>query len=235
MSPPGSALDSPAAHHGDVRPPGDRRLETPRAAGVAGLAFAVLFVASILLVRNQPAVGSTPAQIRDFYLGEHAGRAALVGIYLVPFAGIAFLWFIAVIRNLLADREDQFFATVFLGSGLLFVAMTVRRRRGGRLPARGSEVPGRAAPERRQRGAGPLVRIRVPVRLRHADGRRVHDRRLDDRGAPRRVPPLARRSRLHRRAGAHRQRVLHRYADPRLPRVGRGRQPGDPQSEAARD
>src|SRR3954453_7999685 len=124
MSPPGSALDaSPAAHHGDVGPPADRRLETPRAAGVAGLAFAVLFVASIVLIRNQPAGGSTPAQIRDFYLGEHAGRAALVGIYLVPFAGIAFLWFIAVIRNLLADREDRFFATVFLGSGLLFVAM----------------------------------------------------------------------------------------------------------------
>src|SRR3954454_10847833 len=124
MSPPGSGLDaSPAAHHGDVGPPADRRLETPRAAGVAGLAFAVLFVASIVLIRNQPAGGSSPAQIRDFYLGEHAGRAALVGIYLVPFAGIAFLWFIAVIRNLLADREDRFFATVFLGSGLLFVAM----------------------------------------------------------------------------------------------------------------
>jgi hypothetical protein len=37
--------------------------------------------------------------------------------------GIAFLWFIAVIRNLISDREDRFFATVFLGSGLLFVAM----------------------------------------------------------------------------------------------------------------
>jgi hypothetical protein len=101
----------------------DRRLETPRAAGVAGLAFAALFVASILLLRHQPAGGSTAAEIRDFYLGRHAGRVALVGVYLVPFAGIAFLWFIAAIRNLIGDREDRFFATVFLGSGLLFVAM----------------------------------------------------------------------------------------------------------------
>jgi hypothetical protein len=41
---------------------------------------------------------------------------------LSPFAGIAFLWFIGVLRNRLGNQEDQFFATVFLGSGLLFVA-----------------------------------------------------------------------------------------------------------------
>ena len=98
-------------------------LQTPRAAGVAGLAFAALFVASVLLLRHQPAGGSTAAEIRDFYVGANAGRVALVGIYLVPFAGIAFLWFIAVVRNLISDREDRFFATVFLGSGLLFIAM----------------------------------------------------------------------------------------------------------------
>jgi hypothetical protein len=109
--------------HGELDPQLDRRLETPRAAGVAGLAFAGLFVASILLVRNQPAGGSTAMEIRNFYLGEHSGRVALVGVYLAPFSGIAFLWFIAVIRNLIADREDRFFSTVFLGSGLLFVAM----------------------------------------------------------------------------------------------------------------
>ena len=47
----------------------------------------------------------------------------LVAVNLVPFAGIAFLWFIGVIRDRLGQREDRFFATVFLGSGLLFVAM----------------------------------------------------------------------------------------------------------------
>ena len=106
-----------------IQPVVDRRLETPRAAGVAGLAFAALFVASMLLLRNHPASGSTAAQIRDFYLHRNAGSVSLVGVYLVPFSGIAFLWFIAVIRNLIGDREDRFFATAFLGSGLLFVAM----------------------------------------------------------------------------------------------------------------
>ncbi|MGH8587397.1 MAG: hypothetical protein ACREWE_14855 [Gammaproteobacteria bacterium] len=42
---------------------------------------------------------------------------------LVPFAGIAFLWFIGVLRDRLGEREDRFFATVFLGSRLLFLAM----------------------------------------------------------------------------------------------------------------
>ena len=101
----------------------DRRLETPRAAGVAGLAFAGLFIASILLLRDHPSAGSTAAEIRHFYLGKHAGRVSLVGVYLAPFSGIAFLWCIAAVRNLIGDREDRFFSTVFLGSGLLFVAM----------------------------------------------------------------------------------------------------------------
>ena len=101
----------------------EHRLETPRAAGVAGLVFSILFVVSMVLIRERPAPGSSAAQIADFYLRQDGGRVTLVGIYLVPFAGIAFLWFIAAIRSHLGEREDRFFATVFLGSGLLFVGM----------------------------------------------------------------------------------------------------------------
>ena len=101
----------------------ERHFETPRAAGVAGIVFSLLFVVSMLLIRQRPAPGSTAAQIADFYLQHNAGRVALVGVYLVPFAGIAFLWFIAAVRSHLGEREDRFFATVFLGSGLLFVGM----------------------------------------------------------------------------------------------------------------
>jgi hypothetical protein len=76
-----------------------------------------------VLLRSHPAGDSTVSEIGDFYLRRDAGKIALVGVYLAPFSGIAFLWFIAVVRNLIGDREDRFFATVFLGSGLLFVAM----------------------------------------------------------------------------------------------------------------
>jgi hypothetical protein len=41
----------------------------------------------------------------------------------MPFAGIAFLWFIGVLRDRLGELEDRFFATAFFGSGLLFLAM----------------------------------------------------------------------------------------------------------------
>jgi hypothetical protein len=47
-----------------------------------------------------------------------------LALNLIPFAGIAFLWFIGVIRDLLSDWEDRLFATIFLGSGLLFLALT---------------------------------------------------------------------------------------------------------------
>ncbi len=42
---------------------------------------------------------------------------------LMPFAAIAFLWFIGAIQDLLGDYEDRFFSTVFFGSGLLFLAI----------------------------------------------------------------------------------------------------------------
>ena len=50
-------------------------------------------------------------------------RLIRISLNLVPFAGIAFLWFIGVIRDQLGDVEDRLFSTVFLGSGLLFLAM----------------------------------------------------------------------------------------------------------------
>ena len=113
----------PNAADGGIIDTSVRELRSPRAAGVAGLAFAALFVASFLLLRHTPAAGSSAAEIEHFYLRQNAGRIAIVGLYLAPFAGIAFLWFIAVIRDRIGEREDRFFGTVFLGSGLLFVAM----------------------------------------------------------------------------------------------------------------
>jgi hypothetical protein len=51
-------------------------------------------------------------------------RLIRVGLNLVPFAGIAFLWFIGVVASRSAWRfEERLFSTVFLGSGLRFLAM----------------------------------------------------------------------------------------------------------------
>ncbi len=95
-------------------------LKTPRAAGVAGILFAVLYSSSIVLVRL-----SVPPDLADHgvWLRERAGSVALA-LSLVPFAGIAFLWFMGVVRDRIGLLEGQFLSTVFFGSGLLFVAMT---------------------------------------------------------------------------------------------------------------
>jgi len=96
-------------------------LRTPRAAAVAGIIFSVFMITALVLLRISvpPRLTATGA-----WLTEPGKRAAVaVALNLVPFAGIAFLWFIGVIRDRVGEREDRFFATVFLGSGLLFVAM----------------------------------------------------------------------------------------------------------------
>ena len=95
------------------------RLKTPRAAAVAGIVFSVLFIISLVLIRT-----AVPADPQDAgtWLGRDLKSVAF-GIYLFPFAGIAFLWFIGVLRDRMGAREDRFFATVFMGSGLLFLAM----------------------------------------------------------------------------------------------------------------
>ena len=69
---------------------------------------------------------AVPAGSRDAGTGstdDSNRRAVVFALNLLPFAGIAFLWFIGVVRDRIGEREDRFFATVFLGSGLLFVAM----------------------------------------------------------------------------------------------------------------
>ncbi len=97
-----------------------KRLTTPRAAAIAGILFALLYGIGLALIRI-----SIPADIAaDGAWLETNSRTVALGLNLVPFAGIAFLWFIGVIRDRLGDMEDRFFATVFLGSGLLFLALT---------------------------------------------------------------------------------------------------------------
>lgn len=96
-----------------------RRLTTPRSAAVAGILFGVLFGTSLVLMRT--ALPADPFAVTA-WTGSAASRMA-AALVLAPFAGIAFLWFIGVVRDRLGDLEDRFFATVFLGSGLLFLAM----------------------------------------------------------------------------------------------------------------
>jgi hypothetical protein len=98
----------------------NHKLKTPRAAALAGILFTVLFSSSVVLIRL-----SIPGNQAEggMWLKDKAGTVALA-LSLLPFAGIAFLWFMGVVRDRMGRLEDQFFSTVFFGSGLLFLAMT---------------------------------------------------------------------------------------------------------------
>ena len=95
------------------------QLRTPRAAAVAGILFSVLLLAVFWLMRL-----SVPADPHEPGAWLRGGVTYVaLALNLVPFAGAAFLWFVGALRDRLGAREDQFFATVFLGSGLLVLAM----------------------------------------------------------------------------------------------------------------
>ncbi|MFF7353594.1 MULTISPECIES: hypothetical protein [Streptomyces] len=100
---------------------GQQALETPRAAGLAGVVFALLLAAAIVLVRLGIPEGAAAAGIPGFT--DSAQRKALrTALALVPFAGIFFLWFVGAVRAHVGAVEDKFLATVFLGSGLVYTA-----------------------------------------------------------------------------------------------------------------
>jgi hypothetical protein len=96
-----------------------RRLTTPRAAAVAGILFALLFAASLILLRSAIPEGLSADTA---WMATGSGRIN-TALGLMPFAGIAYLWFIGVVRDKLGDYEDRFFSSVFFGSSLLFLGL----------------------------------------------------------------------------------------------------------------
>jgi hypothetical protein len=107
-----------------VRPPVRERAHR---AALAGLAFAVLEIIAIVLFSRIPGPGATDQELAD-YFGDTTERRLIIaaGIYVVPFAGIAFMWFLAALRERTlhaAGIEDPLFSTVQLMSGILYVGM----------------------------------------------------------------------------------------------------------------
>ena len=97
-----------------------RKMRSPRSAALAGILYSILMVTTMILLRTGTIVD--PAEIGSDWLEVRSAEATVI-LVLIPFAGIAFLWFTGVIRDLLGELEDKFFATVFLGSGIILVVM----------------------------------------------------------------------------------------------------------------
>ena len=86
-------------------------LRTPRAAAAAGIVFSLLLgLALVLLIISAPSDTATEGA----WPTDTSQRATIaLALNLVPFAGIAFLWFIGVVRDRIGQRKNRFFASVF--------------------------------------------------------------------------------------------------------------------------
>jgi hypothetical protein len=120
--PPGDG-SVPAHGHHRGEPPFLLERRAPRSAGIAGIVFSVLFIGSVVLVAQRPPEGLDAAGLVAWFETSAKTPVTIATLYLSPFAGIAFLWFIGVIRDRIGAQEDRFMSTVFQGSGVLFVAM----------------------------------------------------------------------------------------------------------------
>jgi len=89
----------------------------------AGIVFSVLSVASLALLNGRPGPSESAAEIAEWYSQGDNRFGLILGLNLAVFSAIAFLWFVAVIRQRLGDREGRFFATVFFGSAILYAAL----------------------------------------------------------------------------------------------------------------
>jgi hypothetical protein len=81
--------------------------------------FALLYATALVLLRS--AIPESPETEPDWSGGADTRVALAVAI--MPFAGIAFLWLLGVLRDTFGEAEDKLFASAFLGSGILFLAM----------------------------------------------------------------------------------------------------------------
>ena len=98
-------------------------LRSIEAAAVAGLVYAVTSTTSLILLNMPPDLSGPDSEVAAWY-SDAANRASLTtGLSLSIVSAVSFLWFVAVIRRRVGDREDRFFATVFLGSGVLLTGV----------------------------------------------------------------------------------------------------------------
>jgi hypothetical protein len=91
-----------------------------------GIAFSVIFSVSFVLMLDVPGPKATDQEIFDYYQPGEQLLPATVGLYIMPFAGIAFLWFIVALR-VWASTSSQSInvlqSNIQLVSGVIFVAL----------------------------------------------------------------------------------------------------------------
>jgi hypothetical protein len=94
---------------------------------IAGIAYAILFIASFWLLTGVPNADSSSQEIIDYYQSTDASAVTIVALYLLPFAGIAFLWFVVSLRMWITYRAERpasvLFSNIQLVSGIVFLSL----------------------------------------------------------------------------------------------------------------
>jgi hypothetical protein len=123
----GSAAEHQAGATGGALPDRMERPAHARTAGWSGLVFAALLVIGLALVSRMPRLGAPDSEYTSFYGGDGADTLTVVGLYVVPFAGIACLWHMVATRTMLQVRRPGSWAEVphwlHLAACVLFVSM----------------------------------------------------------------------------------------------------------------
>ena len=91
-----------------------------------GIAFSALFAVAYVLTGGVPGPRATDEELIAYYASGSSTLPVAIGLYIMPFAGIAFLWFIVALRMWAAAavrRQSVLQSNLQLVSGLLFVAM----------------------------------------------------------------------------------------------------------------
>jgi hypothetical protein len=126
-----------------------RSMRSIEAAAVAGLLHGALSIVGSALLLRAPDPGDGDAVVAAWYLEDANQRSMILGVNLLTVSSIMFVWFVAVIRRRVGERENRFFGTVFLGSallvagawltaGVLYAAPAVAARTFGVVPDAGS-------------------------------------------------------------------------------------------------
>jgi hypothetical protein len=117
------------------------REEMRRAAiltGAVGALFAVLFLISLWLLHSAPKATESDERFIEFYSGNDRRLIVLVGLYVLPFSAVAFIWFIAALRQWVARgtrRGSQLIGTVQLLSGIGFITLALTSAAAATMPA----------------------------------------------------------------------------------------------------
>lgn len=94
----------------------------------AGIAFSILFVLSVAILSRTPGPRASDDAIAAFYGGPERRLLVIVGFYLLPISAIAFLWFVAVLREWVSGgsrRINQLLSNVQLLSGIAFITLAL--------------------------------------------------------------------------------------------------------------